>query len=75
MRTLADRKPRCLLAWAVEVTRSEVVRQHLVDPARQARFHYRDLFALSRPLIYHPGLSTPSPDKSEPFRDKSLNAE
>jgi IS1 family transposase len=48
---------------------------HLIDSARQARFYYSDLFAVYRCAIYHPGLHTPMPDKSETFRVEGDNAE
>jgi insertion element IS1 protein InsB len=73
--TLVDRTTSCILAWAVEATRSEAVLQHLVDTARQARFYYSDLFAAYRALVYRPGLYTPMPDKSETYRVEGVNAE
>ncbi len=73
--TLVDRRTSCILAWAVETTRSAATLQHLVDTARQARFYYSDLFALYRLLVYRPGLYTPMPDKSETFRVEGMNAE
>ena len=45
--TLVDRRTSCILAWAVDYERTETVLQALVDQARQARFYYSDLFALS----------------------------
>src|SRR5215475_4568081 len=72
---LVDRTTSCILAWAVDYERTETVLQTLVDQARQARFYYSDLFALYRLLVYHPGLYTPMPDKSETFRVEGNNAE
>ena len=73
--TLVDRTTSCILAWAVESSRTEQVLQSLVDSARQARFYYSDLFALYRCLVYRPGLHTPMPDKSETFRVEGDNSE
>ncbi len=73
--TLVDRRTSCILAWAVEYERTQVVLQALVDRAVQARFYYSDLFALYRLLVYSPGLYTPMPDKSETYRVEGDNAE
>jgi insertion element IS1 protein InsB len=73
--TLVDRTTSCILAWAVESSRTEHVLQRLVDSARQARFYYSDLFATYRCLVYRPGLYTPMPDKSETYRVEGDNAE
>jgi insertion element IS1 protein InsB len=73
--TLVDRTTSCILAWAVEETRSEAVLQRLVDTARQARFYYSDLLAVYRCLVYRPGLYTPMPDKSETYRVEGNNSE
>ena len=73
--TLVDRSTSCILAWAVVQTRTVEILQQLLDSARQARFYYSDLFAVYRCAIYHPGLYTPMPDKSETFRVEGDNAE
>ena len=73
--TLVDRRTSCILAWAVDFERTEVVLQRLVDAAPQAAFYFSDLFALYRRLVYAPGLYTPMPDKSQTFRVEGDNAE
>jgi IS1 family transposase len=73
--TLVDRTTSCILAWTVQKTRTPEVLQQLIDSARQARFYYSDLFAVYRCAVYHPGVYTPMPDKSETFRVEGDNAQ
>jgi len=73
--TLVDRHTSCILAWRVEVERSEALLQAMVDEAPQAKFYYSDLFATYRTLVYSPGRYTRMPDKSETYRAEGDNAE
>lgn len=43
--------------------------------AAQAQWHYSDLMASYKKLLYYPGKHTPMPDKSETYRVEGMNAE
>ena len=49
--------------------------QDLVDRSPQAHQYYSDLMSGYRGLIYHPGIHTPMPNKSETYRVEGVNAE
>lgn len=59
----------------MSVERSQEQLQQVVDCAPQAAFYFSDLYAGYRTLVYHPGLHTPMPDKSETYRVEGVNAE
>ena len=73
--TLVDRDTSCILAWRVDWQRPQELLQVMVDEAPQARYYYSDLYAPYRHLIYHPGIHTAMPDKSETYRAEGDNAE
>lgn len=73
--TLVERRSSCIVGWALTEERTPSLIQTLVDTSLSARFYYSDLFAAYRSLVYHPGIHTPMPDKSETFRVEGMNAE
>lgn len=73
--TIVDRRTSCILAWAVELERTQDCLQDMVDAAPQAAYYFSDLLATYRSLIYSPGRHTPMPDKSETYRVEGDNAE